>query len=67
MKTAQRATVYELREKLKAYALQELDKLPETLEGMEPKDRLNILCKLMPFIMPKIESLHPADFQFLSE
>jgi hypothetical protein len=39
----------------------EIQKLPETLESLEPKERLNILCKLMPFIFPKVEAVHLAE------
>jgi hypothetical protein len=38
----------------------EIEKLPETLATLEPKDRVNILCKLMPFIFPKVEAIHPT-------
>jgi len=48
----------DLRVQLKAILAEELKKLPETLNEMEPKDRINILCKLMPFIIPKVNSIH---------
>jgi hypothetical protein len=35
----------------------ELEQLPETLKGLEPVQRLNILCKLMPFVLPKVEAV----------
>lgn len=47
-----------LRETLKVVMQKEIEKLPEVLEKMEPKDRLLVLCKLMPFIFPKVDSLH---------
>jgi hypothetical protein len=49
----------DLRETLKGIMEREIQKLPETLEKLEPKERLNILCKLMPFIFPKVEAVHP--------
>lgn len=64
MKATQSITVDDIREQLKQIAMQELQKLPETLKDLESKERLNILCKLMPFIMPKIESLHVMDFKY---
>ncbi len=67
MKNTQTITVDEIREQLKKFAMQELQKLPATLKELEPKERLNILCKLMPFIMPKLESLHPSDFKWLED
>ena len=51
----------ELRETLKAMMLKELEQLPETLKGLDPVQRLNILCKLMPFVLPKVESVHPSE------
>lgn len=50
----------DLRERLKIIFQNEIEKLPEILESLEPKERLNILCKMMPFILPKVESIHPA-------
>jgi ribonucleoside-diphosphate reductase alpha chain len=38
----------------------QIEKLPETLETLEPKERINILCKLMPFVFPKVEAIHPT-------
>jgi hypothetical protein len=50
----------DLRETLKSLMEKELQALPELMEGMEPKDRLNVICKLMPFVMPKVEAVHPT-------
>ncbi len=47
----------ELRERLKALMDKELDRLPETLEAMEPRDRINAVLRLMPFIFPKLDSI----------
>jgi hypothetical protein len=46
-----------IREALKETVQKELDQLPETLKGMEPIQRLNILCKLIPYVLPKVESV----------
>lgn len=50
--------VKNIRETLKDLMQKELDQLPETLKGLEPVQRLNILCKLIPFVLPKVESVH---------
>ena len=50
-----------LRETLKTIMKKEIENLPETLEGLEPKERLIIICKLMPFVFPKVESIHQTD------
>jgi len=47
-----------IRETLKELMQKELEALPETLKGLEPVQRLNILCKLIPFVLPKIESVN---------
>ena len=50
-----------LRETLKNIMQKELEKIPETLEKLEPKDRLNIVCKLIPYVFPKVESVHSKE------
>jgi len=53
-----RPRIKNIRETLKDLMQKELDQLPETLKGLEPIQRLNILCKLIPFVLPKVESVH---------
>lgn len=50
----------ELRKTLKEMIKNELESLPETLSKLEPKERLNIVCKLLPFVIPKVEAVHPS-------
>lgn len=50
-----------VRETLKGIMQKEIEKLPAHLETLEPKERLNILCKLMPFVFPKVENIHATD------
>lgn len=50
-----------VRQTLKAIMQKEIEKLPAHLETLEPKERLNILCKLMPFVFPKVENIHATD------
>lgn len=57
MKTKEQILTNDLRDKLKSIMQKEIEKIPETLETLEPKDRINILCKLMPFIFPKVEAV----------
>ncbi len=35
----------------------ELAELPKTLESLEPAQRLNIVCKLLPYVLPKVEAM----------
>ena len=46
-----------IRETLKNLMQKELGQLPETLKELDPVQRLNILCKLMPYVLPKTESV----------
>jgi hypothetical protein len=46
-----------IRHTLKKFVESELEQLPETMKGLDPVQRLNILCKLMPYAMPKTESV----------
>jgi len=60
-----------IRVTLKEMMQKELESLPETLATLEPKERLNILCKLMPFVLPKVESVNhelgePDEFKIKS-
>jgi len=57
MKAKTQILTNDLRDKLKSIMQKEIEKLPETLEALEPKERINILCKLMPFVFPKVESV----------
>lgn len=61
MKTKEQILTNDLRETLKRIMQKEIQKLPETLEGLEPKERLNIVCKLMPFVFPKVETISAKD------
>lgn len=49
--------IKQLRSELKKCVLIQLHKLPDTLEELEPKDRLDILIKILPFVMPKNENV----------
>jgi hypothetical protein len=48
----------ELRAALKDLLHQELQNLPEHLNSLEPKDRLEILVKLLPYALPKVEAVN---------
>lgn len=47
----------ELRSALKNILHQEIELLPEHLQNLEPKYRLEILIKLLPFVVPKVDSV----------
>ena len=45
-----------IRDTLKELMQKELEQLA-TLKELEPVQRLNILCKLIPYVLPKVESV----------
>lgn len=47
---------------LKAIATDELSKLPELLNSLEAKDRVNFLMKILPYAAPKIDSVRHNTF-----
>jgi DNA-binding transcriptional MerR regulator len=46
-----------IRDTLKELMQKELQQLPDTLNELEPSAKLNILCKLIPYVLPKVESV----------
>ena len=57
----------ELRAILKEALHKELKSIGERLEQLEPKERLEVLIKLMPFVFPRMNSMshsmdEPVDF-----
>lgn len=57
MKTKEQILTNDLRGLLKAIMQNEIEKLPESLNQLEPRERLNIVCRLMPFVFPKVEDV----------
>jgi len=51
----------ELREALKAIVENELDRLPGFIEKLEASERVELLIKLLPYVIPKPE---PVNFSF---
>ena len=60
VKTKEQVLTNGLRETLKSIMQKEVERLPEHLEALEPKERLNVLCRLMPFVFPKVNTVHPT-------
>ena len=47
----------ELRSVLKDILYQELEQIQERLDTLNPKDRVELLIKLMPYALPKVTSV----------
>lgn len=50
--------VMDLRDRLKAIVENELGRLPETLDALTGKERLDVILKLMPLVVPKSKPVH---------
>ncbi|MCX6147853.1 MAG: hypothetical protein NTW25_11505 [Candidatus Kapabacteria bacterium] len=48
----------EIRIHLKNFLHNEIESLGEYLKDLEPKDKLDILIKLMPFVLPKVNEVN---------
>jgi hypothetical protein len=59
--TTQNPNTGDLRRLLKETIRQEIERLPEYLQSLEPKDRVNVLCKIMPYVFPKVEAVHLSE------
>ncbi len=62
----------EIRTVLKDLIYKELDEIKEHLDSLEPKQRIELVIKLIPYVLPKVESIShntnvPLDFGFNSE
>jgi len=62
----------EIRTVLKDLIYKELDEIKEHLDSLEPKQRIELVIKLTPYVLPKVESIShntnvPLDFGFNSE
>jgi hypothetical protein len=57
MKTKEQVKTTDLRLFLKELMQREFEALPELLEQLEPKERINVMCKLVPFVLPKVEAV----------
>ncbi|MDG5800044.1 hypothetical protein QA597_06700 [Marinilabiliaceae bacterium ANBcel2] len=45
----------ELRAMLKNILAKEIEKIPDVLDKLEPKDKMEMIIKLLPFTLPKVE------------
>ena len=66
MKTSEIRTK-DLRINLKQIVLNELAELPGKLNELSTEKRLNLICRLLPFVLPKVDSVRhdagePDDF-----
>lgn len=48
----------DIRESLKRTFQKEVDSLPKLIGDLEPMDRVKVLIKLMPYVLPTVKSVH---------
>ena len=48
----------DLRDRLKSIVESEIGRLPELLNGLNDKERLDVILKLMPLVLPKAKPVH---------
>lgn len=65
------AMVSDMRRCLKELMNREIVNLSNTIEQLPPEQRINILLKLMPFVLPKVDRIsadsgEPLDLSFMS-
>jgi hypothetical protein len=53
----------EMRSILKGIIAKELKTLLETIEKLEPEKRLDILLKLLPYVLPKVEPVEMDSYE----
>lgn len=63
MKTATQETkevpkTLDLRDRLKVMIDKELSRLPEMLDGLNDKERLDVILKLIPLVLPRSKPVH---------
>lgn len=61
MKTQNQILTNSLRDTLKEVMQKEINQLPDLLEKLPPSERLNVLCRLMPFVFPKVDAVNASE------
>jgi hypothetical protein len=59
----------EFRVLLKSILYEEVERIPEYLEALNPKEKLDVIIKLLNYAVPKVQSINsgdgePFDFDF---
>lgn len=54
-------TTLDMREQLKAIVANEFRNMPALFEELDAKERLAVVCRLIPHLFPKVENIHHWD------
>ena len=60
-------TTTELRKVLKHMVDNELQNLQDNINELEPKERIELLIKLLPYVMPKVQTVSARDGEPIGE
>ena len=55
--TQEQATAKGLHARLKDLVREEIERLPELLQQLEPKERVRTVLALLPYVTPKVETV----------
>lgn len=59
--TKEKILITDLRDSLKEVIQNELVQLPQQLEALQPKERLSVICKLMTYVFPRVNTVHSKE------
>lgn len=59
--TKEKILITDLRDSLKEVIQNELVQLPQQLEALQPKERLSVICKLMAYVFPRVNTVHSKE------
>lgn len=51
----------DIRQVLKDVISEQLENMPDVLATLEPKERIECIIKLMPYVLPKVDSINMND------
>ena len=58
MNTKEQVLTKNLRTQLKEMLQDEIKEIPKLLKELDTKERLNVLCRLLPYVLPRVESVN---------
>ena len=62
--TTKEIKAIKLRANLKELFAKEIEKIPGYFEELEPKEKLDYLLKVIPYVLPKVNSVHYQNGEF---
>lgn len=60
-KVLEAPTTLDLRGQLKAIVANEFSNMPALFEELDAKERLAVVCRLIPYLFPRVDNIHHTD------